>query len=227
MIQAFVVCGIPTQLVVAAGLMLGVGLEPFEGSQVSLLFFATLSLVDTALVALLILLFLSLSGETSREVFIGRRSVVREIVRGLLLVPVVAIAVTLLVLAIRMAAPWMHNVQQNPLEAFMRSPIEAAIFTVVVVLAGGVREELQRAFILRRFEQALGGFAVGLGLFSITFGLLHLDQGYDVALAVGLLGLFWGILYVRRRSAVMGITNHAGFNVAQVLQQLVARAIGG
>lgn len=226
MIQAFTVCGIPTQLVVAAVLMLGVGLEPFQGSSLSLEFFATLSLLDTALVALLILLFLTLSGETSREVFIGPRSVAREMVRGLLLVPVVAIGLTMFVLLIRAVAPWMHNVQDNPLEAFMGSPFEAAIFMVVVVLAGGVREELQRAFILHRFRQALGGVAVGLAIFSVTFGLLHLDQGYDVAFAVGLLGLFWGILYVRRRSAIMGMTNHAGFNAAQVLQQMIARALG-
>ncbi len=227
MIQAFAVCGIPTQLFVAAVLMLGLGLEPFQGATLSFEFFATLSLLDTALVALLILLFLTLSGETSRDVFIGPRSIPREIVRGLLLVPVVAIAVTLLVVGIRTVAPWMHNVQDNPLEAFMQSPFEALIFMVVVVLAGGVREELQRAFILHRFRQALGGVVVGLAIFSVAFGLLHLDQGFDVALAVGLLGLFWGILYVRRRSAVLGMTNHAGFNAAQVLQQLVARAFGG
>jgi len=227
MIQAFAVCGIPTQLAVAAVLMLGFGLEPFQGSSVSFEFFATLSLLDTALVALLILLFLTLSGETSREVFIGPRSVKREMVRGLLLVPIVVIALTLVVLGIRAIAPWMHNVADNPLESFMRTPFEAVIFMVVVVLAGGVREELQRAFILHRFKQALGGVVLGLAIFSVTFGLLHLDQGYDVALAVGLLGLFWGILYVRRRSAVMGMTNHAGFNAAQVIQQIVARALGG
>ncbi len=227
MIEAFAVCGIPTQLVVAAILVLALGLEPFGGGTLSFSFFAMLSLVDTALVALLILLFLTLSGETSREVFVGPRSVAREMVRGLLLVPVVAIAVTLFVLALRAVAPALHNVSDNPFEAFMGSPFEAAIFIVIVVLAGGVREELARAFILHRFRQALGGVVVGLVVFSITFGLLHLDQGYDIALAVGLLGLFWGILYVTRRSAVLGMTNHAGFNAAQVLQVLLARMLGG
>jgi len=225
-IEAIAVCGIPTQLVVAATLVLAVGLEPYQGGSLSFSFFATLSLLDTALVALLILLFLTLSGETSREVFVGTRSVAREMVRGLLLVPVVAIGVTLFVVALRTVAPGMHNVAENPFEAFMSSPFEAGIFIVVVVLAGGVREELQRAFVLHRFRQALGGVVVGLVVFTITFGLLHLDQGYDVALAVGLLGLFWGILYVKRRSAVLGMTNHAGFNAAQVLQVLLARTMG-
>ncbi|MGE5837133.1 MAG: CPBP family intramembrane glutamic endopeptidase, partial [Acidobacteriota bacterium] len=98
--------------------------------------------------------------------------------------------------------------------------------TVVVVLAGGVREELQRAFILHRFEQRLGGVRLGLVLFSVSFGLMHVNQGLDAALAVGLLGVIWGVLYVIRRSAIMAMTNHAGFNAAQVLQLVLSKTLG-
>jgi len=97
---------------------------------------------------------------------------------------------------------------------------------VVVILAGGVREELQRGFILHRFEQRLGGIRLGLGLYTIVFGLLHFDQGIDVAVAVCLLGLFWGVLYIRRRSVVWAMTNHATFDAAQVIQAAIARSIG-
>ena len=97
----------------------------------------------------------------------------------------------------------------------------------VAILAGGVREELQRAFILRRFEQRLGGIRVGLALFSVTFGVLHWEQGVDVAVAIGLLGLFWGVLYVKRRSVVLPMVNHASFNALQVLQGAIVRAFGG
>ena len=93
----------------------------------------------------------------------------------------------------------------------------------MVVLAGGVREELQRAFIIHRFRQRLGGGLVGLAVYSLLFGLLHFDQGWDVAIAVGSLGLLWGILYIRRGSAVMSMTNHASFNAAQVI---IARDLG-
>ena len=95
-----------------------------------------------------------------------------------------------------------------------------------VVLAGGVREELQRAFILHRFEQALGGAWIGLAIFSIIFGLFHLQQGADAAIAVGLLGLGWGVLYLRRRSVVASIVSHAGFDVVQVLQQVLLKSLG-
>jgi membrane protease YdiL (CAAX protease family) len=226
LLQVALIWVVPTQVLVGIALIVGAGIQAVQGGNLSLEFFAMLSLLDTAVVALLIRLFLSLSGETSREVFIGPRRPAGEIVRGLLLVPVVSIAVTLLVLAIRAVAPWMQTVKENPLSTYVQTPIDAAIFTVVVVLAGGVREELQRAFILHRFEQRLGGVRLGLVLFSVSFGLMHINQGLDAALAVGVLGVIWGVLYVTRRSAVMAMTNHAGFNAAQVLQLLLSKTLG-
>jgi membrane protease YdiL (CAAX protease family) len=117
-------------------------------------------------------------------------------------------------------------VEKNPLEHYMRTPLEAGIFLVVVMLAGGIREELQRAFILHRFEQALGRVRIGLVIFSIIFGLLHIYEGVDAAVAIGLLGLFWGVLYIRRRSVVMPMVNHACFNGLQVVQVMIARSLG-
>jgi membrane protease YdiL (CAAX protease family) len=224
LVQVIAICGIPTQLVVVVGLIL-LAEMPVDLASLSLEFVATVSLLDTALVALLIRVFLMLSGETSRDVFFGVRPVWGEVWRGLLLLPIVFGGVIVLVIVLRAIGPWTH-LDKNPLEAYMRTPIDAAIFTVVVVLAGGVREELQRAFILHRFRQRLGGVWVGLALFSLVFGALHIDQGLDAVIAVGLLGVFWGILYIKRGSAVMPMVNHAGFNTAQVIQLVIARALG-
>lgn len=226
MVQAFLVCGIPTQLMVAVVLVLFVGMRPFDSDGISLEFFATLSLLDTALVTLMIRAFLYLSGEETRDVFIGTRPVKGEILRGLLLLPVVFVAVTAIVLGLRALLPGLHTVQENPYLSFMRSPLESTIFIVVVVLAGGIREEVQRAFILHRFEQRLGGVYVGLVLFSLAFGAFHINEGLDASIAVGLLGLLWGLLYIKRRSAVMGMVNHASFDVAQILQIVIVRSFG-
>jgi membrane protease YdiL (CAAX protease family) len=226
LLQVILVCGIPTQLVAATILALVVGMRLFDDGGIAFEFFATVSLLDTAMVAVLIRLFLVWSGENSSEVFLGKRPIKGEILRGLALLPVVFLAVTSIVLAIRTLAPWMHNVEKSPLEAFMRTPLDTAIFLFVVVLAGGVREELQRAFILHRFGQRLGGVNLGLLLFSAMFGALHVDQGFDVAVAIGLLGFLWGILYIRRRSAVMSMVNHASFNAAQVVQTVIVKALG-
>lgn len=226
MLQAFLVCGIPTQLIVATVLVLFIGMRPFDSDGISLEFFATLSLLDTALVVLLIRGFLILSGEETRDVFIGPKPVKGEILRGLLILPIVFAAVTMIMVGLRLAFPALHNVAENQFASFLRSPVEAGIFMVVVVLAGGIREEIQRAFILHRFEQRLGGVYWGLGIFSVAFGALHINQGIDAAITVGSLGLLWGLLYIKRRSAVMGMVNHATFDVAQIVQLIVARAFG-
>lgn len=226
LLQAIAVCGIPTQVVVAAVLILGLGMAPMTGEGLSLEFIATVSFIDTALVAILIRLFLMSSGENSRDVYLGRRPAWGEIWRGLALVPVAFLLVVGLVSAVRAIAPWMHNVKVSPLEAFMRNPLDAAIFLVVVVLAGGVREELQRGFILHRFGQRLGGMWVGNLTFGLAFGLLHFDQGWDIALVIGLLGLAWGALFIKRGSVLISVANHAGFNAAQVLQQVIATSLG-
>lgn len=229
-VQVVLTCGIPTQLVVAVGLLLVMQINPLtpEGLEriTSLEFVATTALVDTALVAMMIRVFLELSGEDSSQVFLGRRSLVKDTLKGLALVPALLISVGGLVALIRYVAPWLHTVKESPIHAYMQNPLDASIFLVVVVLGGGIKEELIRAFVLHRFDQGLGGIRLGLVLFSILFGVLHFDQGWDVALAIGLLGLFWGVLYVKRRSAWMNMVSHAGFNAANVAQVMLARALG-
>jgi membrane protease YdiL (CAAX protease family) len=114
-------------------------------------------------------------------------------------------------------APWLRNVPENPLEALLATRAGFVAFLVVVFVAGGLREELQRAFVLHRFEQHLGGRAAGLAVTSLAFGLGHTIQGWDAAIVIGVLGLAWGLLYYSRRSAVAGIVNHAFFDGVQLV----------
>ena len=89
-------------------------------------------------------------------------------------------------------APRLHNVPHNPLEAMIQTPRDAIIFAIVVMIAGGVREEVQRGFIVHRFDQYLGGAGMGVAVYSVAFGLGHVEQGCDAAIATGLLGVIWG-----------------------------------
>jgi membrane protease YdiL (CAAX protease family) len=227
-LQAIAVCGIPTQLLIVIGLIYTTDMVVFDqgGVSMSLEFISTLMFLDTALIALLIRVFLELSGEDSRTVFVGRRPLWGEIWRGLAFIPPVFIGVSAVALGLRYLWPSLHTVDVNPLTEYMKTPLDASIFIVVVVLGAGIKEELQRAFILHRFEQAMGGMRLGLVVTTIVFGLLHATQGYDAAIAIGLLGLFWGVLYAKRRSAVMSMTNHAAFDAMQIVQYIVARMLG-
>jgi membrane protease YdiL (CAAX protease family) len=229
-VQVVLTCGIPSQIFAAALMMLIMRVDLTSSGLMarltSLEFVATTQLIDTALIAIMIRVFLEMSGENSRAVFLGRLPLFKETLRGLALVPVIFIGVASLVALIRYVAPWLHTVKESPIQAYMQNPFDASIFLVVVMLGGGIKEELIRAFVLHRFDQGLGGIRLGLALFSIMFGLLHFDQGWDVALAIGTLGLFWGVIYIKRRSAWMNMVSHAGFNAANVAQVMIARALG-
>ena len=100
----------------------------------------------------------------------------------------------------------------------LQRPVDAWLFALVSVVAGGLREEIQRAFLLQRFDVWLGGGTVGIVVTSVAFGVGHLIQGVDAAVATGLLGAFWGALYLRRRSAVASMVSHAGFDLFQIVQ---------
>jgi membrane protease YdiL (CAAX protease family) len=209
----------PTQLALGATVA-ALGFGPLTGGQLSLTYVVLVSLADTILLLGLIAMFLSIHGERPRDLFLGHRAVAGEARAGVpLALMALVIGVTVL-LVIQQFAPWLHDVPDNPLKNLIRTPRDAAIFGVVVVVAGGVREEIQRAFLLRRFERWLGGVGVGLVITSLSFGVGHIIQGFDAAIATGILGAFWGIVYLRRRSIVAPVVSHSGFNLLQLTQFL-------
>ena len=187
--------------------------------HLSLPFVLTMSLADTLVLLTIMVALTRAHGESPTELWIGRRGIKREAGLGMLLIPVVFLGVVVLLNLMRILAPWLHNVPTNPLESLAGTTIiDAAMFALVAIVAGGVREELQRAFLLRRFEQYLGGPAVGVIVLSIAFGLAHYVQGWDAVITTGTLGAFWAIVYLKRRSSVAPIVSHAGFNALEILR---------
>jgi len=212
--------GFPTQIVILTVMSAsGMRLQTAEG-QWSPLFVATLSLVDTALVVGLVLVFLRARGERARDVLVGQRPVLREVLVGVTLLPLVFLLALVTLALIITIAPQLHNVARNPMQDLMQNPRDAALFGIVVMIAGGMREEIQRGFILHRFEQYLGGGGVGVVVHSALFGLGHVDQGWDATLTIGTLGAIWGTIYLVRRSIVAPMVSHAGFNLAQLVKFL-------
>jgi membrane protease YdiL (CAAX protease family) len=212
--------GFPTQ-VLLIGLLTAFGLRMHtEPGRLSPLFVFTLSLLDTVLVVGMIFFFLRAHRESATEMLLGHRPVVREMLIGLIVVPALFALVFLVLALVFTFAPQLHNVERNPFEDMMQTRGDTLAFGVVVMVAGGVREEIQRGFILRRFQQYLGGGAAGIVIFSALFGLGHIEQGIDAALATALLGAAWGSLYLLRRSIVAPMVSHATFNLAQLLKFL-------
>lgn len=203
-------------------LLRSVGVAPFDADGgLSFVFVMWLSMLDSCLLVGLIFLFLYAHGESPRDMFLGHRSPAREIGLGLVLIPVIFGVVVVMLLGVLRFSPGLHDVKSNPLEDLIDSRADAGLFAIVAIIAGGIREEIQRAFILRRFERHLGGAVVGLVLFSIVFGLGHVLQGTDAAITTGVLGLIWGIVYLRRGSILAPLVSHAGFDTAEIFRYAV------
>lgn len=199
------------------------GFTPLVEGRLSFAYIATLLLLDATLLIALIFWLLRRRGERPYDVFLGRRPIGREMKIGVGLTAVVfALAVVVLSTA-RLVFPSLHNVKENPLQDLIQTPAQAFILAIVATISGGLREEIQRAFIVHRFEQYLGGAYVGLILYSLVFGLGHSLQGWDAVLTTALLGAFWGWIYISRRSIAASVVSHSGFNAAEIFVFLVSR----
>jgi membrane protease YdiL (CAAX protease family) len=215
--------GFPTQLLLVMIMAtFGMRMQTADG-HLSPSFVFTLSLVDAVVVIGLVLFLLRAHRESAREVLLGTGKMWREALLGIAIVPAVFVLVLMVLGLILLLAPWLHNVPVNPLEDMLRTRRDALIFGVVVMVAGGVREEVQRGFILHRFGQYLGGAWWGVGIYSVLFGLGHFEQGYDAMIATSVLGAAWGALYLVRRSIVAPMVSHAAFNIAQLAKYFALR----
>jgi membrane protease YdiL (CAAX protease family) len=219
-VMEIVLCSsIPTQLTLGFLLSLSGWSARTADGALSLPFVLTLSLADTLLLIVLMVVLMHVHGEDATSLWIGRRRIRREVLIGIAFIPGVFLFVVILLNAMRLFFPGLHNVPTNPLEALAGDTAEqAALFGLLAIVAGGVREELQRAFILHRFEQHLGGAMVGVVVWNIAFGLAHYEQGWDAAITIGMLGVFWSLVYLDRRSSVAPVVSHAGFNSLEIIR---------
>jgi membrane protease YdiL (CAAX protease family) len=107
--------------------------------------------------------------------------------------------------------------EKNDLLEMIKTGRDLALFLISSVFVGGFKEEIQRAFILKRFERDLGGIWVGLLVWTPVFGALHYVQGADKAFGAALLGLVFGLLYIWRRRLTSPIVAHALYDVTTLV----------
>jgi membrane protease YdiL (CAAX protease family) len=217
LVEVVVCSGYPTQLALAGSLQ-SAGIVPRTADgELSLAFIVPLTLVDAIVILALVVFFLRRGGDRPSAIFLGGRHPAREAALGLVLLPVTLALVFGVITLLQSIAPWLRNVPENPFERLLTTRAGFVAFLIVALVAGGLREELQRAFLLHRFERHLGGRGLGLIVTSLAFGFGHTLQGRDAAVVTGLLGLCWGALYLARRSAMAPIVNHALFNATQLI----------
>jgi membrane protease YdiL (CAAX protease family) len=180
---------------------------------------AAFTLLSSLLMVLLITLLLRLRGESLASLCLGGSALSwRDVGLGIGLVPGIFLVSFVAKSLIRHWAGSLYSGERNVLEDLMRTPADLGLFVGVALIAGGLREEMQRAFIIRRFEAAWGPAWLGSLLFALVFGYGHLLQGKDEAIIAGLLGLIWGGLYVIRRNIVANSISHALYDATELVR---------
>ncbi len=157
------------------------------------------------------------SGERLLDLGLGARDVRLALVRGLLLAVGIFLLVNVVGSALRSA--FGDGTGTAPVVvALFRDPREAPYWVFAAVVGGGFTEELQRAFVLTRFERAFGkaGLVVALLIDSACFGVGHLYQGPSGAGSTGITGLLFGLVFLHRRRAADTMVAHAAYDLIGV-----------
>ena len=110
--------------------------------------------------------------------------------------------------------------------SFFKQPRNLLVWLPIGIFGGGLVEEMERIFVITRFEQWLGrpGLVLGLVLSSAMFGFGHLYQGLAAALSTACSGLVFALVFLRRRSAIEPVVAHAFSDVlAMIAATLLAQ----
>jgi uncharacterized protein len=110
--------------------------------------------------------------------------------------------------------------------SYFSQPANLLMWLPIGIFGGGVVEELQRIFVITRFEKWLGrpGLVLGVVLSSAMFGFGHRYQGPGVAIGTAISGTVLALVYLRRRSALEPIVAHA---FSDVLAMVAATMLAG
>ncbi|MBI4444525.1 MAG: CPBP family intramembrane metalloprotease [Acidobacteria bacterium] len=191
------------------------GIAASDIIQDTRLLFAFL-LLEAVVTLLLITLFLLARRESFVMLGFSFQGFLREARIGVLTLSVLLAATVGVGAFFRMFLPQFVT-ETNPLLELVKTPSDLMLFMLSSVFVGGIKEEIQRAFVLVRFERHLGGIIVGLILWSIFFGVGHQAQGVDKAAGAGVLGFIFGLLFVWRRKLTAPIVAHALYDIFTLL----------
>jgi membrane protease YdiL (CAAX protease family) len=179
--------------------------------------------LDTAITLALLALILRQNGESLRDFGLVRKHWLRNAVAGLILAPLLLLLALLLAEGFRLFLPQYH-LRSNPLIDLIQKPLHLILFLISSWVAGGFKEELQRAFILMRFGERLGGFRLGLVIWSLIFGAQHYLQGLQGMVTAALFGLVLGTLFLLRGNLVGPIVAHGAYDTTALLVYWYSRS---
>ena len=179
-------------------------------------FFMKFQMTESAVTFLILWMLMKLRGETFSGLGLCRKQWKTNVLLGTLAAPCLIVVSGIAGAVFQFFLPE-YALEKNPLMDMIHSSRQLALFIFVTIVCGGIKEELQRAFILRRFRYHLGGTVVGLVVWSLVFGAGHYAQGAPGICVAVILGFVFGVLYLMRGNLVLPITAHSVYNTMALL----------
>jgi len=214
--EIIMVSGVVSSLLISLIFSVVLGRNRLKLIEMDISLLLTYLLFESALTFLFLFILMKARGETLFALGFRRINWRKHVLLGIFIAPCLLIVGVVTGVFFKFFLPE-YALETNPLMDMISSPRQLALFIVAVVVAGGVKEELQRAFILRRFIQQLGGAATGLVAWSLVFGAGHYAQGLEGVCAASILGFIFGILYLVRGNLILPITAHAVYNTLALI----------
>lgn len=177
---------------------------------------ASFVLMEAGILLLLLVFILTINDEAITGLGLHWRRWKFNLILGLGLVPCFFFINGIAALVFKIYLPEYYT-EQNPLVEIIQTPQQLALFIFSALVAGGIKEELQRAFILNRFRRYLGGAWVGLVIWSLAFGAGHYVQGVQGIVIASLYGFVFGITYILSGSLMAPIVAHSVYDTLALL----------
>jgi membrane protease YdiL (CAAX protease family) len=173
-------------------------------------------LLESAITFLILGALLKLNRESINSLGMRWESWKRNVALGLAIVPFLFMINGIVVFLFKAYLPRFYA-DHNPLVENIHTPQQLALLIFSALVAGGIKEEMQRAFILNRFRSYLGGAWIGLFLWSLAFGAGHYVQGGQGIVIAALYGFLFGVIYLLSGSLVAPIAAHAAYDTLAIL----------
>jgi membrane protease YdiL (CAAX protease family) len=186
--------------------------NPLNSAQ----YFSFFILAESAIALVLLAAILKFHRESLRSLGLQWNRWKRHLILGLMLVPCLFFINALVSIVFKLYLP-QYYIEKNPLTDLIRTPQQLILIIFSALVAGGIKEELQRAFIITRFRLHLGGAGVGLVLWSVAFGLGHYIQGAQGVLVAAIYGFVFGIIYILSGSLTAPIVAHSAYDTLALI----------
>lgn len=173
-------------------------------------------LLESAISLLILAVLMKLHQESIEWIGFRLDNWKRNLLIGLALVPVLFLINGLVSIIFKYYLP-QYFLEQNPLIENVHTPQQLLLFVFSALVAGGFKEEMQRAFILNRFKTYLGGAGVGLLIWSLAFGAGHYVQGVQGIVIASMYGFMFGAMYLLSGSLVAPIAAHGAYDALAII----------